>query len=129
MKCNLTQTFKENLTRHQYFCETLFFNSAILKPMATPFQNTLTFDQYFFSVSLGLICMWNSMHLKKAISPPFSGQTPHFLGEMQKIKTNNLHQWRGDMKIYVQLCFQKRIFPTFNKTANLATLLWGFRCM
>ena len=34
---------------------------------------------------------WISLHPKKAILPTFLGQTPHFLSEKQKPRTNNLH--------------------------------------
>ena len=34
---------------------------------------------------------WNSLHQKHAILPTFLGQTPHFLCEHQKTKTNNLN--------------------------------------
>ena len=35
----------------------------------------------------------SSLHPKKAILTTFSGQPPHFLGKMQKTRTNNLHHW------------------------------------
>ena len=34
---------------------------------------------------------WNSLHPKQAIVSTFLGQTPHFLGEKLKTRTNNLH--------------------------------------
>ena len=34
---------------------------------------------------------WNSLHSKKAILPTFSEQTPHFLDENHKTRTNHLH--------------------------------------
>ena len=38
---------------------------------------------------------WNSLHQKNAILPTFLGQTPHFLCEKHKTRTNNLHHWKA----------------------------------
>ena len=34
---------------------------------------------------------WNSLHQKNAILSTILGQTPHFLCEIHKTRTNNLH--------------------------------------
>ena len=44
----------------------------------------------------------NSLHQKKAILATFLGQTPQFLGEMQKKRTNNLHHWKA---VFVEFFF------------------------
>ena len=41
---------------------------------------------------------WISLHPKKAILPTFLGQTPHFISEKQKTRTNNLHH-RKDVSV------------------------------
>ena len=47
---------------------------------------------------------WNSLHPKKAILPTFSGQTPHFLGENRKNRTNNLHHLKaGSVAVILSL--------------------------
>ena len=47
---------------------------------------------------------WNSLHPKKAIIPTFSGQTPNFLNEKQKNRTNNLHhQKAGSIVVILSL--------------------------
>ena len=71
-----------------------FSNPTIGKPMAPAFQNTLTFAQYFFSSRSSMrvnLVHWNSMQLKKASLPTFSGQTPLVLSENHKTRTYNLH--------------------------------------
>ena len=71
-----------------------FFNQTIGKASAPAYQNTLTFDQYLCisksNVLVNLVYV-NSLHTKKAILFAFLGQTPHFLSEKQKTKSNNLH--------------------------------------
>ena len=84
-----------------------FFNLTIWKPTAPAFQNTLTFDQYLFNsrsnFHLNLV-HWNSLHPKRAILPTFSGQTPHFLGENLKTRTNNLnHRKAGSVAVILSL--------------------------
>ena len=38
---------------------------------------------------------WISLHPNKTIVPTFLGQTPHFISEKQKPRTNNLHHWKA----------------------------------
>ena len=47
---------------------------------------------------------WNSLHLKKAVLPTFKGQTPHFLSENHKTRTNNLHHRKaGSVAVILSL--------------------------
>ena len=75
-----------------------FFNLTIWNPTAQAFQNTFTFDRYLFnsrsSFHVNLV-HWNSLHPKKAILPTLLGQTPHFLCENHKTRSNNLHHWKA----------------------------------
>ena len=68
------------------------------KPTTSAFQNTLTFDRYLFNsrsnFHVNLVHL-NSMHPKKVIYLLFSVQTPHFLGENHKTRTNKLHHWKA----------------------------------
>ena len=84
-----------------------FFNPTIRKLTTTAFQNTLTFDQYLFNSRSNMnvnLEHWNSLHPKKAIIPTFSGQTPNFLGENQKNRTNNLHHRKaGSVAVILSL--------------------------
>ena len=42
-----------------------------------------------------------SLHLKKAILPTFSGQTPLFLGKKQETRTNTLHHHKlGQLRFF-----------------------------
>ena len=71
-----------------------FFNLTIWKPTAQAFQNTLTFDRYLFNSMSNFhanLVHWNSLHPINAILPTFLGQTPHFLCENEKNRTDNLH--------------------------------------
>ena len=65
---------------------------------APVFQNTLTVAQYLFNSRSNMrvnLFHWTSLHLKIAILPTYSGQTPHFLGENHKTRTNNLHHQKA----------------------------------
>ena len=71
-----------------------FFNLTIWKPTTQAFQNTLTFDRYLFNSMSNFhenLVHWNSLHPINAILPTFLGQTPHFLCENEKNRTDNLH--------------------------------------
>ena len=71
-----------------------FFNLTIWKPTAQTFQNTLTFERYLFNSMSNFhanLVNWNSLHPINAILPTFLGQTPHFLCENEKNRTDNLH--------------------------------------
>ena len=80
---------------------------VIRKPTPTAFQNTLTFNQYIFNYRSNMhvnLVHWNSLHTKRAIIPTFSGQTPYFLGENRKTRTNNLHHRKtGSVAIILSL--------------------------
>ena len=84
-----------------------FFNLTIWKPTAQAFQNTLTFDRYLFNSRSNFhvnLVHWNSLHPKKAILPTFLGQTPHFLCENHKTRTNNLHHRKaGSVAVILSL--------------------------
>ena len=84
-----------------------FFNLTIWKPMAQAFQNTLTFDWYLFNSRSNFhvnLVHWNSLHPKNAILPTFLGQTPHFLCENHKTRTNNLHHRKaGSVAVILSL--------------------------
>ena len=84
-----------------------FFNLTIWKPMAKAFQNTLTFDWYLFNSRSKFyvnLVNWNSLHPKNAILPTFLGQTPNFLCENHKTRTNNLHhQKAGSVAVILSL--------------------------
>ena len=49
VKFTCTYTLQQSPTVQNLFGAIFFFYSTILKPTATPFQNTLTFDQYLFN--------------------------------------------------------------------------------
>ena len=84
-----------------------FSNPSIWKPTAQAFQNTLTFDKYLFNSRSNFhvnLVHWNSLHPKKAILPTFLGQTPHFLCENHKTRTNNLHHRKaGSVAVILSL--------------------------
>ena len=84
-----------------------FFNLTIWKPMAQAFQNTLTFDRYLFNSRSNFhvnLVHWNSLHPKNAVLPTFLGQTPHFLCENHKTRTNNLHHRKaGSVAVILSL--------------------------
>ena len=96
-----------NLWVQRYFC-----NPIIWKPTVPLFQNTLTFAQYLFNSRSNMrvnIVHWNSLHSKKAILPTFSGQTPHFLGEIHKTRTYNGHHrkaWSVAVILSLRVGFQ-----------------------
>ena len=70
-----------------FWCKTDFFYFTIWKPRALAFQSTLTLDRYLFNSRSNFhvnLIHCNSLHPKKAILPTFSGQTPHFVGNITK---------------------------------------------
>ena len=74
-----------------------FFNLTIRNPMAPAYHNTLTFYQYLFiirSIMRVSLVYWNSQHPKGHFTY-FSGQTPHFLSDKQKPRSNNLHHQKS----------------------------------
>ena len=75
--------------------------------MPPAYQNTLTFDQNFFNSRNNMhlnIVYWNSLQSKEAVLPTFSAQTPHVLGEKQKIWTNHLHHRKaGSVSLILSL--------------------------
>ena len=80
-----------------------FLNLTIWKPSAQAFQKTLTFDWYLFNSRGNFhvnLVHWNSLHPKNAILLTFLGQTPHFLCENHKTRTNNLHHWIAGSAAY-----------------------------
>ena len=82
-----------------------FFNLPIGKHTAKAYQNTLTFDQDLLNSRRNVhvnFVYWISLHPKKAILSTFLGQTPHFISEKQKHRTNNLHN-RKDGSVAVIL--------------------------
>ena len=86
-----------------------FFNPTIWKPTATACRNTLTFDQYLFRSRSNMhvnLVYWISLHPKKAILATFSGKTPNFVGENEKIRTNNLHHRKA---VFVAVFFSLRL--------------------
>ena len=89
-----------------FWCK-VFLNLTIWKPTAHAFQNTLTFDRYLFNSRSNFhvnLVHWNSLHPKMAILPTFLGQTPHFLCENHKTRTNNLHHWKaGSVSVILSL--------------------------
>ena len=62
--------------------------------MTQAYQNTLTFDWYLFNSRKNFhvnLVHWNSLHPKNVILHTFKGQTPNFLCENHKTRTNNLY--------------------------------------
>ena len=84
-----------------------FLNLTNWKAMAQAFQNTLTFDRYLFNSRSTFhvnLVHWNSLHPKNAILPTFLGQTPNFLCENHKTRTNNLyHRKAGSVAVILSL--------------------------
>ena len=106
-KSDCTNTFEQSPTMDDYCDARQIFYWIIWTPMAQVFQNTLTFDRYLFNSRSNLhvnLVHWNSLHPKNAILPSFLGQTPQFLCEDHKTRTNNLHHRKaGSVAVILSL--------------------------
>ena len=83
------------------------FYWTIWKPTVQAFQKTLTFDRYLFNSRSNFhvnLVHWNSLHQKWPFYLLFLGQTPHFLCENHKTRSDNQHHRKaGSVAVILSL--------------------------